>query len=534
MSTTSIDGLISGLDTTTIITQLMQLAAQPQTALKNRVTSEQTRVSSLQTVNAQLAAVATKAADLSQLSSWTPNTATSDYDGVTVQADPSAAVGSVGFTIDSLATSYQAVFNTSGTPQTSVMAANVDYTITFDDGHVTHVNTGDGSLQQIADNLNASGTDVHAVLVQSGTDASNNPVYSLQVTSAQTGTSSGFAITETTPGATGAVAFVGGVKTSTAGTDASITMDGQVTPLTSHTNTFTDLMPGVDVTLGPDATVNDHATITVARDAGGLSDKVQALVDAANAALDGISSLTGYDSSSQTAGLLAGDPALRAASDEVLSAVTDGVNGKSLASVGIEVDKTGKITFDADTFKQAYEADPAGTAAMFAGTATWNGTGTPVTLVGSTWRTQPGFHSVVASGTGGTIDNVTATQTGDLLTGATNSPAEGLTLSYTGSVNGTIDYVQGIAAKLETVAQRASNSTDGSVTMEIQGRNTSIDGMQDDIASWDIRLQEQKQTLEQQYANLEVALGKLKSQGTWLAGQIASLPSIDTGSSSGN
>jgi flagellar hook-associated protein 2 len=531
MSTTSIDGLISGLDTTTIINQLMQLAAQPQTALKNRVTSEQTRVSSLQTVNAQFAAVASKAADLSQMSSWTPNTANSDNDGVTVQADSSAAVGSVGFTIGSLATSYQAVFTTSGTPQASVMAANVDYTISFDDGHVTHVNTGDGSLQQIADNLNASGTDVHAVLVQSGTDASNNPVYSLQVTSSQTGTSSGFSITETTPGSTGAVAFVGGVKSSTAGTDASITMDGQVTALTSHTNTFADLMPGVDVTLGPDAT--GSATVAVVRDAGGLSDKVQALVDAANAALDGISSLTGYDSSSQTAGLLAGDAALRAASDEVLSAVTDGINGKSLASVGIQVDKTGKITFDADTFKQAYEADPTGTAAMFAGTATWNGTGTPVTLEGSTWRTQPGLHSVVASGTGGTIDNVAATQTGGLLTGATNSPAEGLTLSYTGSVNGTIDYIQGIAAKLETVAQRASNSTDGSVTMEIQGRNTSIDGMQDDIASWDIRLQEQKQTLEQQYANLEVALGKLKSQGTWLAGQIASLPSISTSSSDG-
>ena len=34
MSTSSIGGLVSGMDTTTIISQLMQIEAQPQTLLK--------------------------------------------------------------------------------------------------------------------------------------------------------------------------------------------------------------------------------------------------------------------------------------------------------------------------------------------------------------------------------------------------------------------------------------------------------------------------------------------------------------------
>ena len=38
MANTSIGGLVSGLDTATIISQLMQLEAQPQTRLKTKVT----------------------------------------------------------------------------------------------------------------------------------------------------------------------------------------------------------------------------------------------------------------------------------------------------------------------------------------------------------------------------------------------------------------------------------------------------------------------------------------------------------------
>ena len=56
MANTSIGGLISGLDTATIISQLMQLEAQPQTRLKTKVTVEQSAVTALQALNTKLAA----------------------------------------------------------------------------------------------------------------------------------------------------------------------------------------------------------------------------------------------------------------------------------------------------------------------------------------------------------------------------------------------------------------------------------------------------------------------------------------------
>ncbi len=528
-ATSSIDGLVSGLNTTQIIDQLMQVAAQPQTNLKNQVSTEQTTVSALQKVNSALAAVATKAGDLSQMSGWTPSTATSSNDNVTVQADAGAAVGSLSFTIGGLASASRSTYSQTGALTDKVMAAGVDYSIDFTDtsrAPVT-ISTGDGTLQSVAAALNASGTGVHAALVKNGsTNASGDPEYTLQVTDGTTGAGSGFTID---PVSSGDPAFMG-TATTTSGADASITVNG--TALTSSTNTFTALMPGVDVTLGAQATKNSSATITISRDASGMASKVQDLVDAANSALDTIGKQTAYDASTQMSSPLTGDSTVTGLKDRVLSAVTDGVNGKSLATVGIQVDRTGRITFDADKFQQAYEADPTGTAALFAGSATWSDPSTDVTLQSSTWRTQPGSYSVVADGSGGTIDGQAATQTGSLLTGAEGSPVEGLTVKYSGSVNGTVTYTRGIAAKLEAIAQRASNSTDGTVTTDIQGHNSSIKRMQSDISGWDVRLQDQRTALEQQYTNLETTLGKLKDQGSWLASQIASLPNISSTTSS--
>ena len=68
--TTSISGLVSGLDTTSIISQLMQLEAAPQTLLKNKQATESSTVSALQTLNTKIASLATAATTASDADSW--------------------------------------------------------------------------------------------------------------------------------------------------------------------------------------------------------------------------------------------------------------------------------------------------------------------------------------------------------------------------------------------------------------------------------------------------------------------------------
>src|SRR4051794_788095 len=57
----TVDGLVSGLSTSTIISQLMQIEAQPQAKLKSQVSAESSRISAFQAVNSKLTALQTAA-----------------------------------------------------------------------------------------------------------------------------------------------------------------------------------------------------------------------------------------------------------------------------------------------------------------------------------------------------------------------------------------------------------------------------------------------------------------------------------------
>ena len=97
---------------------------------------------------------------------------------------------------------------------------------------------------------------------------------------------------------------------------------------------------------------------------------MQSLVDAANDILTQIDKLTSYDASTKTSGAFTGDSVLRDLRTKVLDAVTRSADGTSLAAIGVQTDRNGKITFDAAKFASAYTADPAKAAAKFGAAST--------------------------------------------------------------------------------------------------------------------------------------------------------------------
>ena len=78
----SIGGLASGLDTATIISQLMQLEAVPQSRLRTQVSTQETAVKSMQDLNAKVAALMTKAEALAKADGWSPVTSTSSSSSI--------------------------------------------------------------------------------------------------------------------------------------------------------------------------------------------------------------------------------------------------------------------------------------------------------------------------------------------------------------------------------------------------------------------------------------------------------------------
>lgn len=440
MPNASISGLSSGLDSAGIIDALMKLEAISQQRLVTRVSSEQSLVTKLQGINTRTSLVGSRAETLADPATWTGLTATSTNTAVTVTAGSTASPGRLDLTVLTTATSHQLGFTDAHALTDVVTGASTTVRITRAGDAPLDIDTGDGTLAglvaAINDPDNATGLRAHAVRVGEGQ-------YRLLVESAETGAAQTFGLTQLD-----GQPLLGGA-TARAGADASIDLGAGIT-VTSSSNTFTDILPGLTVTVAPGTATGTSAAVTVARDTAAASAKVKELVDSLNEVLGEIKTQTAYDATAKSSGPLAGVSAVRELRSDLLNAVypTDGTS--TMASVGIELDRYGQLTFDADVFAEAYAEDPAAVAAMFTG--------------------EDGF-----------------------------------------------------AGRMETVAKAASDSTTGTITQAIAGRNSSISRLEDSIEDWDRRLELRRTTLERQYAALEVALSQLSGQGNWLSAQIGQL-----------
>ncbi|MHB1139050.1 MAG: flagellar filament capping protein FliD [Microthrixaceae bacterium] len=605
----AVDGLVSGLDTTQIIESLMAIERQPQVAMVARQTTAKNQLDAYKSIRDKMAALGTAATNLATASKWNARTATSSSPSTaTVSSTSTGSLGSLTFTVDRLATAHGVrSANTSATADT-IVASSGTITVDLGDGAGPQaVDVGGGTLSEVATALNKADLGLRAAVVNTGNG------YHLQVDSATTGADSTFTLGGLDPA-------VGGTVATNLAQDAQLTIGSGpgAYAVTSASNTFTDLLPGVSITAVSASTT--PVTTTVSENVQALSDAVKALVDAANAALR-----TAYDSKNKMGATLNGDSAVRRAAQEITRAVIDIVDTSSLGSAGlagVKLERTGKFTFDAEGFKTAYTKDPAAVRALFAqsGTATDGN----VSFVSSGSRAQSGTYAVevttaaaqatttgltdgwplgaattvgvrigtteatyeigagesaadaaaglqaaidaaglrlevTESGGGlalstldfgasatfdvawdgvthtthagvdvaGTIDGVAAVGKGQQLQIDPVDPRlGGLAVLVTGSTTGpqgTITYGAGIAQRLASAVTRSNDLVDGYLTNAEKGKQNKIDTLATSITDYDRRLEVREARLRTYWASLEVTLGKLKDQSSWLASQIGSL-----------
>ena len=100
----AINGLVSGIDTTSVINALMMAYEQPQVDLQSQQTALQAQITDWQSLNSKLAALQTAADALSKTSDWSVVTASSSNTAVaTATGGPNATPGSISFTVNQLA-----------------------------------------------------------------------------------------------------------------------------------------------------------------------------------------------------------------------------------------------------------------------------------------------------------------------------------------------------------------------------------------------------------------------------------------------
>lgn len=461
----SVDGLVSGMDTTSLITQLIQAEAAPQTALKARLSATQTAASAYRTANTTFLAITAAAEALTSSGVSTARKVSSSNSAVTASAVPTAITGSsLTFSVTALASTQTIVSKTSwATPTTDVRASTepawpIEILDSLGASKGT-VNVAAGAtLTDAVTAINDADLGVRAAILKVG------DTYRLQLTAETGGSAGAFTVKSATEDAV--TAGSGFVQTS-AGQDATLDLGGGLTA-TSSTNTFADLLAGVSVTVSKvDAT---PVTLTVSTDTDSVTTKVQAMVDAVNAALTEVKRATSNAPGSTAT--LKGDPSLNSLAGRLLDAVSAAVGPDgSAAKIGIQLTRDGKITFDKTKMATALKEDPALVSRMM--------NGTPASL---------GVDGVVGGG---------------------NDVAE----------------VPGLAARVLAVSKNASDATTGSIVALAKGKDTLIKDYQDRIAAWDLRLVKRKEMLTRQFTAMETALSSLKNQSTWLAGQISGLPS---------
>jgi len=192
--------------------------------------------------------------------------------------------------------------------------------------------------------------------------SAGNGTYRLVVNQVATG-AGGLTITEA-----GGTPLMGGPGITHAGLDAMITAGGIA--LTQHSNTFTALMPGVDVTISP-AAQGTTATLSVSDDGSSRANALSTFVSQINQVIDQIASTTSYGTitagkAATGGGALPGDGTLRAVTDQLLNTIFPG-GGVTMATMGLDLDRDGHVTFDQSKFQAAYKADPSGVQDAFIG-----------------------------------------------------------------------------------------------------------------------------------------------------------------------
>jgi flagellar hook-associated protein 2 len=121
--TSSVDGLVSGLNTTDIITKLMAAEKAPQDRLLARHTQAKNVVKAYQSLNAKLAALRDASGALAGPAGWAAMKATSSAPGVATATASAGALGSsLTFTVNRLATASSIISGGSVAATTAVVA----------------------------------------------------------------------------------------------------------------------------------------------------------------------------------------------------------------------------------------------------------------------------------------------------------------------------------------------------------------------------------------------------------------------------
>lgn len=422
MAGISVSGLGSGLNVSDIVSQLISADSVPLTNLAKQATKIQAHISNLGTLKSAYSQFQGALQSLANPNSQTAlrglTASSSDTSILSASVSGDTPLGTYNVTASTLATRQSLVSNTGSVSATAALTttastlsinlgtisgATADANGQFSDATFT---TAEGatpfqisipagsSLNDIAKAINKTGSGVSAGVVYDGSK------YRLTLSSSNSGVNNSIKIT--TSGSDSALDNLvsydpegtQNLKQTVAASDFTGSLNG--IPITSHSNTLTENVPGLSINVAKAGT----STVTVGQSSSAVASSLGALITSWNTLNTLSNNLTSYNPDTKVGGDLQSDARVKSAAVQTRSALfgssfNTGSNYNTLMSIGISVDAKGVASLDNAKLSAALKADPNAVSNLFSktgGDATSKADTLLKSLTGST-----GFDSSIAS-----------------------------------------------------------------------------------------------------------------------------------------
>ncbi|HEY6557969.1 MAG TPA: flagellar filament capping protein FliD [Polyangiaceae bacterium] len=362
--TISFGGVGSGIDTEGIVSGLVSASSGSLNALKTRANVTKAAVSTLSDVSSLLANLKKSVEGLASPQEVKSFKATSSHASVVASANGLASTGNYSIEVESLA-KEQRTYSNSFASGTTALGQAGSFSLKVGSADPVNITVAAGdTLDNIVSKINSAGVRASASLFHDGTS------YRLQLRGLDTGAANALTVTE---GAGVSLGLSTPANTFQQAADARIKVDGFT--VTRPTNQIQGAIAGV--TLALTDTTTAPVKLSIDSDPAALKTKMQGVVDAYNAVLKKVRTVSGHGSLKAENPALAGDSMLRGLtnrlSETVLKKISGGGTYETLGQLGLSVTRDGTLNLDSTKLDKALTADPTSVTNVLAGAG--NGAG---------------------------------------------------------------------------------------------------------------------------------------------------------------
>ena len=520
MAGISFSGLGSGIDTKSIIEQLMAIEQRPLQKIEQRKSNSEQALSIYSDLRSKLNEFKTLASNMNTIREFRKMSVESpDEDVFTVTAGNNAQAGGHTLKITQLAQAEMEVSQGYAEKTSVVGTGTFSLTVGSEDAVEITLDETNNTLEGMMQAINNSGAEVKATIINDG-DASNP--YRLVVTSNETGTANAISLDVSALSGGSAPIFTDG-SGGTPGQqakDALMVFDG--INVVKSSNEIDDLLYDVTINL-KDVDLEKTYDIDIESNLDGIKEDINNFVTKYNEIVD-------YLKSKGSTSAMKSDYTFSSIKRTITDIVTGGVDNtaglfSTISSIGITTDTSGHLTVDDEDLTDALEDHFDDTMQLFAAYGQPSSPYIEFLNVGS--NTVDGEYDIEVTGTGSGLQALINGEAADvnvdgsLIIGAEGTNADGLMLHFKGSTTGSYGKVQvslGIMEKLERALSDITSVSTGIIKNKEESINNQIRTYDRQIEQKEENLTKVEARLTARFTKMESMLSQLQNQSNFLSG----------------